>query len=163
MKPPCSIRHWLSFRAASLCLGIALTAAVFPAAANTNSPAARTGDPAVVAEAPRKSEFAMPRDKNAGRDPFNPNSAYPHESSQSNAGTTKPVAAVAVDLKLTAIGGTPEKRLCTINGRTFAKGEEGEMTTSAGRVQIHILEIMESAVVLTVNGEQREIRFRRLF
>jgi len=108
-----------------------------------------------------KSTFVMPRNKVEGRDPFNPNSTYPYVGSAPSGGT-KPVS-VAVDLKLTGIGGTPDRRLCTINGRTFGKGEDGEMTVGGGKVQVHILEILEDSVVLTVNGEQRELRFRRTF
>jgi len=108
-----------------------------------------------------KSTFVMPRNKNEGRDPFNPNSSYPYQGS-APIGGKQPVS-VAVDLKLTGIGGTPDRRLCTINGRTFGKGEDGEMTVGGNKVQVHILEVLEDSVVLTVNGEQRELRFRRTF
>src|SRR5688572_15397824 len=134
----------------------AITTASAAGGTKTNTPA----KPLEVA----KSTFAMPRTKNEGRDPFYPNSSYPYQESGGkirDGGTTRP--ATPVDLKLTGIGGTPDNRLCTINGRTFGKGEDGEMTVGGSKVQIHILDILEDSVVLTVNGEQRELRFRRYF
>jgi len=109
-----------------------------------------------------KSTFVMPRNKGEGRDPFNPNSNYPYQDGAPKTGSKQPVS-VVVDLKLTGIGGAPDRRLCTINGRTFGKGEDGEMTVGGSKVQVHILEILDDSVVLTVNGEQRELRFRRTF
>ena len=122
----------------------------------TNAPA-KTGEIEVA-----KSTFLMPRNKTEGRDPFYPSSSYPYELGASKGGSNQPPS-VSVDLKLTAIGGTPDKRLCTINGRTLAKGEDGEMTVSGSKVQVHIVEILDESVVLTVNGEERELRFRRFF
>ena len=109
-----------------------------------------------------KSTFAMPRNRNEGRDPFFPSSDYPYQQAG-----TKPrpgqAAGSPVDLKLTGIGGTAAKRLANINGRTFAKDEDGEMTVNGNKVQIHIVDILEDSVILTVNGEQRELRFRGIF
>jgi hypothetical protein len=121
----------------------------------TNAPA-----PAKTVEI-AKSTFAMPRNRNEGRDPFFPSSTYPYEQAG-----TKPrpgQATGSVDLKLTGIGGTATKRLANINGRTFGKDEDGEMTVNGNKVQIHIVDILEDSVILTVNGEQRELRFRGIF
>ena len=108
-----------------------------------------------------KSAFVMPRNKNEGRDPFFPNSARAYEGAAPKNGSRTVVG--AGDLQLRAIGGPESGRICTINNRTFSKGEDGEMTTSAGRIQIHIVDILEDSVIVTVNGEQRELRFRRQF
>ena len=141
--------RWLGF----VCVSAGALTANAAGGATTNTSA----KPPEVA----KSTFVMPRSKSEGRDPFNPNSSYPYQGSAPS-GSKQPVT-VAVDLKLTGIGGTPDRRLCTINGRTFGKGEDGEMTVGGNKVQVHILEVLEDSVVLTVNGEQRELRFRRTF
>ena len=151
-----TILTWLKRTARCLCLaciGGAITTAAAAGGTTTNAPAKPVVEIA-------KSTFAMPRNKTEGRDPFNPNSTYPYEQSGTKTGG-KPVVVPPVDLQLKAIGGTPENPLVTINSRTFGKGEDGEMNTSAGRIQIHIVDILEDSVILTVNGEQRELRFRR--
>ena len=147
----------------ALCLCFALVGGIITTASAaggpaTNAPAKPVDQPLEVA----KSTFVMPRNKTEGRDPFHPSSTYPYEQSVSKPGGSK-TPLPTVDLKLTAIGGTPDNRLCTINGRTFGKGEDGEMTIGGGKVQVHIKDILEDSVVLTVNGEQREVRFRRYF
>ena len=137
----------------ALVLTGALMVATSAVAGVTNAP----GKPLEVA----KSTFVMPRNKNEGRDPFFPNSLRAYESAAPKNGQRTTVG--PVDLQLRAIGGPPSGRICTINNRTFSKGEDGEMTTSAGRIQIHIVDILDDAVIVTVNGEQRELRFRRQF
>ena len=123
--------------------------------------AAETNTVAKPTEIPR-STFMLPQGKNEGRDPFYPDSTYVYDQSKpsnnSGKGAVKPVV---VDLKLTAIGGTSERPVASIKNRTFSEGEDGEMTINGAKVQIHILDIQEDGVILTVNGEQRELRFRR--
>jgi len=148
---------WRRRTVACLCLAFVTgTVSIATAAGGTgtNAPAKSTNEVA-------KSVFIMPRNKNEGRDPFHPASSHAWVDSQPTAGTHAP--APTVDLQLKAIGGTPDHRIATINTRNFAKGEDGEMNTTSGRIQIHIVDILDDAVVLTVNGEQRELRFRRQF
>lgn len=145
----------------SCALLVATASTVTAAGGTSTNSAAKSLDktpPAIIE--PAKSMFNMPKNKSEGRDPFYPNSNYVYEQSSNKTGT-KTAAPVAIDLVLKGIGGTPANRLATINTRTFSKGDDGEMNTSSGRVQIHIIDILEDAVILTVNGEQRELRFRR--
>ena len=118
---------------------------------DTNAPA----KPVEIA----KSTFVMPRTKTQGRDPFHPNSGRVYELAAPKDGARTTLG--AGDLQLKAINATPNGRICTINNRTFSKGEDGEMTIGAGRIQIHIVDILDESVIVTVNGEQRELRFRR--
>jgi len=150
-----NILTWLKRTASFLCLvcvGSCITTASAAGGTTTNAAAKPVVEIA-------KSTFVMPRNKTEGRDPFNPNSPYAYEQSGAKTGG-KPVVVPPVDLVLKAIGGTTNNPICTINGRTFGKGEDGEMNTAAGRIQIHIVDILEDSVILTVNGEQRELRFR---
>ena len=153
---PKAIRPYLCcvFAAGMLCTTSA-------AGGPTNAPA-----PAKSVEI-AKSTFTMPRDKKEGRDPFYPGSTYPYEQSAAAKGGNKTQTAPAVDLKLTGIGGTPAARFATISSgsssRTLGVGEDGEMTIGGNKVQLHVVEILESSVILTVNGEQRELRFRGIF
>ena len=127
----------------------------------TNTPSAKSVEkPVEVA----KSTFVMPRNKNEGRDPFNPRSNRVFDENPNKAGGGKGTGPVVVtDLRLTGIGGTADRRVANINNRAFVKGDDGEMTVGGSKIQIHIIDILEDAVILTVNGEQRELRFRRLF
>ena len=50
--------------------------------------------------------------------------------------------------------------LAIINGRTFAKGEKGEVPTPGGaKVQITVLDIDETYAVIEIGGEQRKLEF----
>jgi len=109
-----------------------------------------------------KSTFVMPRNKSEGRDPFHPSSTYPYDQNVSRTDGVKPIAPT-FDLKLTGIGGTSDRRIANINSRAFGEGEDGEMTVNGSKVFIHIEKILEDSVILTVNGEQRELQFRRFF
>ena len=51
--------------------------------------------------------------------------------------------------------------LAIINGRTFAKGEKGEVPTPGGaKVQITVLDIDETYAVIEIGGEQRKLEFQ---
>jgi hypothetical protein len=149
----------------STLLGVAWLAAPLPPAlaAGGTVPKSTAKDTDKAVELP-KSTFITPGNKTEGRDPFHPNATYIYNQGggSKNGGGKQPVLP-ALDLVLKAITGVPGNRLATINTRTFAKGEEGEMTVSGSKVQIQILDILEDAVILSVNGEQRELRFRRSF
>jgi len=153
------------FAVLPLCCAMSLVALgnAWGAGGTTNAPAKTVDKPIEVA----KSTFAMPRNKNEGRDPFYPGSTYPYEQSAAAKGGNKTQTAPAVDLKLSGIGGTPAARFATISSgnssRTLGKGEDGEMTVGGNKIQIHVVEILEDSVIITVNGEQRELRFRGIF
>ena len=156
---------YAAFPSSLTCLGLALllnTCSNFTASAQTRG-ATETNSVIKPTEIAR-STFVLPQDKSEGRDPFYPDSTYVYDQSKPSNNTNKgPVKVAVVDLKLTAIGGTSERPVASINNRTFSEGEEGEMTINGAKVQIHILDIQEDGVILTVNGEQRELRFRRTF
>ena len=141
-----------------LALALAVTSTGLAAGGSATNAPGKLATPTVEIA---KSTFVMPKDKKDGRDPFHPASMRPFEQASIKPGS-QPVAA-AVDLQLKAIGGSPGNRIATINTRNFAKGEDGEMNTTGGRIQIHIVDILDDAVIVTVNGEQRELRFRRSF
>jgi hypothetical protein len=102
-----------------------------------------------------KSEF----DERAGKDPFFPYRVLtpavkpPVESAPSEAGRL---------LALNGLFGTANRPLATINGRPFEVGEEGEITTSAGKLKIRCLEIHKDSVVveITETREHKELRLR---
>ena len=128
----------------------------------TNAPAVtapKTVEPPPPVEIAR-STFAMPHNKTEGRDPFHPNSSYAYETTTQKPGGK---SAGARDLVLKVIGGTTSRRLCTINNLTLGTGEEGEATTPNGKVMIHVVKILDESVVITANGEEQELKFRRQF
>jgi len=127
-------------------------------------PQSNTNAKAVVAtttNAPLKSVFVMPKDKQDGVDPFFPRSHYPYVGRTPivPVETNKPEpVVVAVELKLKAISGLPEHRLALINNHTFEAGEEGEVITDKGRMRIRCLEIHQDSAVVQVGSERRDLR-----
>ena len=107
---------------------------------------------------PGVSTFKIPTSLNEGRDPFYPNATRflnrPVEPAPDN-------THVPVVLEFKGISGTPERPLAIINNRTFAVGEEQEITTSQGRVKLRLLEIDPKAMRVKViaQGETRELLF----
>ena len=100
------------------------------------------------------SQFLMPADKKAGRDPFFPNSLHPYVGKQ----TTNKVAPAEVTLTLNGI--TPGK-LVMINGRTFSEGEEGDVKTTGGSAHVRCIKIKEDSAIVLVDGAQKELRLRQ--
>ncbi len=105
------------------------------------------------------SVFTIPHDPKEGRDPFFPNSA---RLATSNAGTNSAAASMAnsIAFLLQGISGTSDRRLAIINGRTFAAGEEGEITVGARRVNVRCVEIRADSVVIETGGSSRELHLR---
>ena len=105
-----------------------------------------------------KSVFVIPKNPQEGRDPFFPNSMHPYGISE------KPQLTPAVsNLVLKGLSGPPDGRLAMINGRTFKTGEEGEVSTPAGRVTIRVVEIRSDSVVIEVGGVRHELHMRSDF
>jgi hypothetical protein len=100
-----------------------------------------------------RSIFTVPTNPKEGRNPFFPKSGG---SSAASTHPTPPSSAII----LNGLGGTPDNRLAIINNRTFAEGEEAEVSTAAGRVRIRCIEIKTGFVVIEVAGERRELRLR---
>ena len=124
--------------------------------APTNAPAIvveTKGLPASEAVFP-KSEF----NERAGKDPF-----FPYRVLNPVVTTTAPTPSEAGRLlALNGLFGTANRPLATINGRPFEAGEEGEVTTSAGKLKIRCLEIRKDSVIIEImnSGERKELRLR---
>lgn len=102
-----------------------------------------------------KSVFVIPKNPQEGRDPFFPNSVHPYGISEKPQPTLP-----GSNLVLKGLSGPPEARLAMINGRTFKAGEEGEVSTPAGRVTVRVVEIRSDSVVVEVGGVRQELRMR---
>jgi hypothetical protein len=159
--------------ALGLLVGLAfLSPRALPAAttSTTNTPAARPAS-AETKEAPLepdfktvpRSEFAQPKTKEQGRDPFFPASTHPYEAEKSPVKTLGPAPVVA-ELFLKGISGTEDRPLAIINTTTFTVGEENDVITKAGRMKIRCLEInmTHGTVVVQLGGERRELRLAPL-
>ena len=128
----------------------------------TNSPASPTPAPTNTLPAQLeipKSVFIIPATPQEGKDPFFPRSMriYNNVLVKTNLQTA---VVVTVDLHLNGISGTVDHRLAIINNHTFDAGEEGEVTTSSGRVRITCKDIKTDSVRVLVNGEERILRLR---
>jgi len=151
-----------SFSVAALWIAIAAPAA--QSETNPATAAASVGPVATnatVVEMPSvQSVFVMPTKPDEGKDPFFPRSMRPY-GSVPVIKTNQPVV-VQVDLQLKAISGPPEHHLAMVNNRTFDSGEEGDVTTAAGRVRIRCVEIRADSVLIQIlsSGEQRVLRLR---
>ncbi len=152
----------------SICLGC-LIAALFSAAAQPSSPAKAAAPPAKASNQAKTasgslsnaaepdiplSQFVMPANPKAGRDPFFPSSMHPYAVKVS---TNK--AAVA-EVTLTLNGITPGK-FVMINGRTFSEGEEGDVKTAAGPRRVRCLKIKDDSAIIEMDGGRRELRLRQ--
>ena len=101
-----------------------------------------------------KSEF----NERAGKDPFFPYRVHgpvftTPDKTPSEAGRL---------LVLIGLFGTASRPLATINGRPFEANEEGEVTTSAGKLKIRCLEIRKDSVIVEIidSHEHKELRLR---
>src|SRR5437879_10304611 len=151
----------------SICLGC-LSAALVSAAAQPSSPG-KTAAPPAKASNPAKtasgsltnsaepdiplSQFVMPANPKAGRDPFFPSSMHPYAIKSA-------AKAVVAEVTLTLNGITPGK-FVMINGRTFSEGEEGDIKTAAGPRRVRCLKIKEDSAIIQMDGGRRELRLRQ--
>ena len=151
----------------SICLGC-LIAALVSAAAQPSSPG-KTAAPPAKASNPAKtasgsltnsaepdiplSQFVMPANPKAGRDPFFPSSMHPYAIKSA-------AKAVVAEVTLTLNGITPGK-FVMINGRTFSAGEEGDVKTAAGSAHVRCLQIKEDSAIVEMNGLKRELHLRQ--
>jgi len=93
------------------------------------------------------------------KDPFFPNSLRQPVPQATN--STPTFSASSFTLK--GVSGSSKERLAIINNRTLAAGEDAEVTTTAGKVKIHCVEVRETSVVLRLAGqtEPMEIALRK--
>jgi len=114
--------------------------------------------PSEGASEPGVSTFTIPGSLKEGRDPFYPNrTGFLIRQVEPVPDNTH----VPVVLEFKGLSGTDERPLAIINNRTFAVGEEQEITTSQGRVKLRLLEIDSKAMRVKVlaQGETRELLF----
>lgn len=98
------------------------------------------------------SVFIQPNNPKDGRDPFFP------ETTRTMDMTPAAVHTVEISsLKVPGISGPPGHLLAIINNHTFAVGDEGDVLTPAGRVNLRCLEINPSYVLVLVNGQVHRI------
>jgi hypothetical protein len=152
----------LSVAAAFLSLAQALAAA---APAKTAPPAITNAPAAEVVIA--KSEFneKLPQ----GRDPFFPRSTRRMPVVVSASPNAAPVAQKpSIDLSqfvLKGISGSAARRLAIVNDRTFAAGEDQEVTTRTGKMHIYCQEIRDNSVLISFGNPPQplELRLRGAF
>jgi hypothetical protein len=99
------------------------------------------------------SVFTIPSNPSEGRDPFFPDSTRPYAVAV--AATPRSVDISSLVLK--GFSGTMKDRLVIINNRTFAAGDEGNVTTSTGRIYLKCIEIKTNSVVIEVDGQRHEL------
>jgi hypothetical protein len=107
------------------------------------------------AEIPQ-STFTMPRTPKEGRDPFFPNSAYPYGLTPT---APKQIVAPTPSLVLNGLSGPPW--IATINGTTFASGEERELKIANGTFMVRCVEIKQDSVVIEIAGQRKELRLKQ--
>lgn len=105
------------------------------------------------------SVFTLPTSLNEGRDPFFPESTRVIDAMMASKQTKQanPVVEISA-LKVFGISGTPGHLLAIINNHTFAAGDEGEVLTPSGRLQIHCIEVTNDHVNVMVNGQYHQLK-----
>ncbi len=157
--PNLSPRAWTLPLAAAL-LGLALTAHTVQTASSASAKPKPTANATPPEPEIPKSTFVVPATSAEGRDPFFPLSTRLRPAPPTVTPTTHIVTPAVVQLDLKGISGTVDHRLAIINNRTFALGEEEELSVSSGRVRVLCKEIKADSVIVLVNGQERVLRLR---
>jgi hypothetical protein len=109
-------------------------------------------------------KFVVPRsvfvdDPKTGKDPFFPSSARRLEKVLGPSGTQTPVPTpnknVFDRLQLKGILGNSSRRLALINNHTFEVGEQAEVKTLEGKLNVRCWEIRNHSVVVSFVGESQ--------
>jgi len=110
-------------------------------------------------------KFVAPRsvfadDPKSGKDPFFPSTARRMEKVPGSAPGTQttvqtPNRNVFDHLQLKGILGNPTRRLALINNHTFEVGEQAEVKTLEGRLNVRCWEIRNRSVVVSFVGESQ--------
>ena len=154
--------HVSQFLSALLVLSVLIPASYVQADAaktkNGKDPVPSTNSvPAVAEQEIPQSVFLIPVTPKDGRNPFFP------ESAQIVPQITKPKGDQFGDQAFVLNGMTPSgpRRTAMINGRTFEIGESGEVRLPSGtKLLIKCEEIKVDSVIISVDGQRREIRMR---
>ena len=107
-------------------------------------------------EAP-ESVFVMPSKPQEGCDPFFPNSTRPYEAAM----VANRHSAAVSSLELKGISGNPPHRLVIINNHTFAAGDEQDVITHEGRIQVRCIEIKPNSAIIEADGQRVELSLPR--
>jgi hypothetical protein len=86
------------------------------------------------------------------KDPF-----FPLSVRQPVPTATNTLAFSASSFLLKGLSGSSGRRLALINNRTLADGETTEITTAAGKVKIHCVQIKESSVIIRADNQSETI------
>jgi len=110
---------------------------------------------------PVHSVFIMPTNPQQGRDPFFPSSTRPYQEAVPSV-VHHDVVDVSSLLSFQGISGTTDRRLVIINKRTFAVGDQAEVSTSQGKVRIQCLEISTNTAVIEANGQRINLHYEKM-
>ena len=109
-------------------------------------------------------KFVVPRsvfvdDPKTGKDPFFPSTARRLEKVLGSSGNQTPVPApnknIFDRLQLKGILGNSSRRLALINNHTFEVGEQAEVKTLEGKLNVRCWEIRNRSVVVSFVGESQ--------
>lgn len=123
-------------------------------------------EPAAPKAAPKPepvhSVFILPTSPQQGRDPFFPSSTRPYQEAVPPAAHHNEVVDISTLLSLQGFSGTTDQRLVIINKRTFAVGDQAEVSTSQGKVRIQCLEISTNTAVIEANGQRINLHYEKM-
>jgi hypothetical protein len=101
---------------------------------------------------PPKSVFVMPAGPKEGRDPFFPDSLRPYDIATQN---SRPV----LSLHIKGFLGKPGHPLVIINNHTFAEGDEQEVSTPSGPVEVRCVAIRGDSAIVEAGGQREVLTF----
>jgi len=105
-----------------------------------------------------QSTFGIPSQPSEGRNPF-----YPQSNNGFQAAPVNRAQPNTIDSSSFVLNGitSPPRRTAMINGRTFERGESGEVKLPNGsKALIKCEEIGNDSAVILINGQRHEVRFR---
>ncbi len=91
-----------------------------------------------------------------GKDPFFPKSAR-RKTAEVITGSGPEVAE---EISLKGISSLRDRRMVLINTYTFEEGEQGEIKVGGQTATIHVREVKDRSVIVSINGVLRELRLR---
>jgi len=146
------------FAALGVAAGFLGLAQALPAAApaKTSSPAATNAPATEVVLARSEFNEKLPQ----GKDPFFPRSTRRMTVVASSTSTVQRPAFDASQFALKGISGSAARRLAIINDRTFAAGEDQEVTTRTGKMLIRCQEIREKSVLILFGNPPQPLELR---
>jgi hypothetical protein len=105
--------------------------------------------------APVQSVFILPATTKDGRDPFFPESTRLVAAPVAPTNHTVEISSI----KVRGIFGAPGQMLAILNNHTFGAGEEGDVLSPNGRVHLRCLEIHDTYVIVSINGQLHRINY----